>query len=213
MPGMATRSYEQKARAEEAERTRMRIIDAVFERLREAPAEPVSVDQIAQMAGVARSTVYASFGTRSGLFEAVGRELVARGNYEQLLAAKHEPDARDHLRTGLRAASEMIAANRDIFIALRSMAQLDERAVGPAARRMDEERAAGMRRLAGRLAEQGVLRKGLSVKDAENILWVLTSIESFDALHTGRGMSTNRAVAVLIDAAENALYAEPYDPE
>ena len=37
--------------------------------------------------------------------------------------------------------------------------------------------------------------------------------ESFDALHTGRGMSTNRAVAVLIDAAENALYAEPYDPE
>ena len=55
---MVTRQYEQRARAEESERTRMRIIDAVFERLRDAPAEPVAVDRIATMAGVARSTVY-----------------------------------------------------------------------------------------------------------------------------------------------------------
>ena len=74
---------------------------------------------------------------------------------------------------------------------------------------MDEERAAGMARLAGRLAEQGVLRDGVSVEDAEQVLWVLTSFESFDLLYTGRGLSTDRAVELLIDTAERALYAEP----
>ena len=105
----------------------------------------------------------------------------------------------------------MLAANRDIYRALRSMAQLDEQAVGGAVRRMEEERAAGMARLAGRLAEQGVLRDGVSVDDAEQVLWVLTSFESFDSLYTGRGMSTDRAVELLIDTAERALYAKPYN--
>ncbi|HYY20266.1 MAG TPA: TetR/AcrR family transcriptional regulator [Thermoleophilaceae bacterium] len=204
---MATRPYEQRARAEEAERTRMRIIEAVFTRLREAPAERVAIDQVAHMAGVARSTVYAIFGSRSGLFDAVGRELAARSGYARLLDAKHQPDAREHLRAGFRAASEMLAANRDIYRALRSMAQLDEQAVGGVVRRMDEERGRGMARLAGRLAEQGVLREGLSVEDAEHVLWVLTSFESFDALYTGRGLSTDRAVELLVDTAERALYA------
>ena len=189
----------------------MRIIEAVFERLREAPAERVAIDRIARMAGVARSTVYAIFGSRSGLFDAVGRELAARSGYARLVDAKHQPDARDHLRAGFAAASEMLAANRDIYRALRSMAQLDEQAVGGAVRRMEEERAAGMARLAGRLAEQGVLRDGVSVDDAEQVLWVLTSFESFDSLYTGRGMSTDRAVELLIGTAERALYAKPYN--
>jgi AcrR family transcriptional regulator len=209
MNSMATRSYEQRARAEEAERTRMRIIEAVFTRLREAPAEPIAIDRIARMAGVARSTVYAIFGSRSGLFDAVGRELAVRSGYARLVDAKYQPDARDHLRAGIRAASEMLAANRDIYRALHSMAQLDEQAVGGAVRRKEEERAAGMRRLAGRLAEQGVLREGLSVEDAEHVLWVLTSFESFDLLYAGRGLSTDRTVDLLIDTAEQALYATP----
>jgi AcrR family transcriptional regulator len=211
MTAMATRPYEQRARAEEAERTRMRIIDAVFTRLREAPAERIAIDRIAQEAGVARSTVYAIFGSRSGLFDAVGRELAARSGLARLLDAKHQPDARDHLRAGFQAASEMLAANRDIYRALHSMAQLDEQAIGGAVRRKEEERAAGMKRLAGRLAEQGVLREGLSAEDAEQVLWLLTSFESFDSLYTDRGMSTDRAVDLLIDMAERALYAEAYE--
>jgi len=209
---MTVRSYEQRARAEEAERTRMRIIEAVFDRLRTARAEPIAIDRIARAARVARSTVYAIFGTRAGLFDAVGRELLTRSGYERLVDAKYQPDARDHLRVGLRASTEMLAANRDIYRALRSMAQLDEQAVGGVVARMDEERAAGMARLAGRLAAQGVLRDGLSAENAEHILWVLTSFESFDLLFTGRGLSTDRAVAILIDTAERALYSEPYSP-
>lgn len=209
---MTVRPYEQRARAEEAERTRMRIIDAVFDRLRTAPAERIVIDGIARTAGVARSTVYAIFGSRAGLFDALGRELASRSGYASLVDAKHQPDARDHLRAGFRASSQMLAAHRDIYRALRSMAQLDEQAVGGVVTRMDEERTAGMARLAGRLAEQGVLREGLDADDAERVLWVLTSFESFDLLYTGRSLSTDRTTEILVDTAERALYAEPYAP-
>jgi AcrR family transcriptional regulator len=209
---VTVRPYQQRARAEEAERTRMRIIDAVFDRLRAAPAERIVIDRIARDAGVARSTVYSIFGSRAGLFDAVGRELASRSGYASLVDAKHQPDARDHLRAGFRASGEMLAANRDTYRALRSMAQLDEQAVGGVVSRMDEERATGMARLAGRLAEQGVLRDGVSPADAEQVLWVLTSFESFDLLFTGLSLSTHRTTEILVDIAERTLYAKPYEP-
>jgi AcrR family transcriptional regulator len=206
---MSSRTYRQRARAEHAAQTRAAIIDAVFERLRAAPSEPVAVDRVARMAGVARSTVYAIFGSRAGLFDAVGRELADRSGYASLLEAKHQPDAREHLRAGLRTASRMYAANRDIHRALRSMAQLDEEAVGGVVRTMEEERAGGMRRLVGRLADQGVLRADLSADDAEQMLWALTSFETFDTLYTDRGLSTTKTVKLLVEMAERALYAQP----
>lgn len=202
---MATRRYEQRQRAETAEQTRRRILDAVIERLRRAPADPVSIDRIAEMADVARSTVYAIFGSRAGLFDAVAADVLEREHYERLLDAKHEPDAREHMRVGFRTGTEMLAADRDIVRALFSMAQLEERAVGDAVRKREESRAAGMTRLARRLSEQDLLRPDVSVEEAEQILWVLTSFDSFDLLYTGRGLSTEAVADLLFATAERAI--------
>lgn len=103
----------------------------------------------------------------------------------------------------------MYAGYRDLRRALFSMAQLDDEAVGGSVRRIEEERTAGMARLARRLAEQGELRPGVSLDEAENVLWVLTSFESFDLLYTGRGLSTEAAAELLIATAERALLAKP----
>jgi AcrR family transcriptional regulator len=202
---MTTRPYRQRRRAEDAERTRRQILDAVVERLRRAPAEPIAVERIAAMAGVARSTVYAIFGSRAGLFDAVGARLHERSGYARLVEASHHPDAREALRGGLRAASEMLAADRDIWRALRSMAQLDPEAVGGSVQRWEEERAAGMRRIAGQLHEQGHLRPGVTAEEANDVLWVITSFESFDLLYTGRGLPVDTVVERLAKTAERAL--------
>ncbi len=102
----------------------------------------------------------------------------------------------------------MFAANRDIYRALRSMAQLDSEAVGGVVERMDAERAAAMRRLARRFAEEGALRQGVGPEDAEHVLWMLTSFESFDSLYTGRRLSTARSIALLTSVAERAVLVD-----
>jgi AcrR family transcriptional regulator len=209
---VATRRYEQRRRAQESARTRQRIIDAVVERLRVAPAEPVAVERIAAMAGVARSTVYAVFGSRAGLFDAVGAQLHERAGYGELVEASHQDDARSALRDGVRAASAMLAADRDLWRALRSMAQLDPEAVGGSVQRWEQERAAAMRRIARRLDAQGHLRPDVGVREAEDVLWVLTSFESFDLLYTGAGRSLDVVVERLTRTAERALMV-PADQE
>ena len=100
---MASRKYEQRLRAESSEATRRRILDALEQRLREAPTEPVSMDEIATRAAVARTTVYLVFGSRAGLFDALATELWTRAGLADLTEAVAHPDAREHLRGGLRA--------------------------------------------------------------------------------------------------------------
>jgi AcrR family transcriptional regulator len=202
---MATRKYEQRLRAESAEETRRRILDAVCERLSAAPAEPVSIDQVARMARVSRSTVYLVFGSRAGLFCALGADLLERGGFGSMLAAAAAPDAREGLRGGIRGVAEMYAAHRDVLRALNSMAQLDADAVGGAVQKMDEGRAGGMAAQARRLAEQGVLRPDVTVDAATDLLCLLTSFDSFDLLHTGRRMPVGKAAELLIAAAERSL--------
>jgi AcrR family transcriptional regulator len=203
--GMAPRRYEQTLRAENAEETRRRILDAVYQRLREAPTEPLSLDQVARVARVARSTIYTAFGSRSGLLDAFAEDLWARSGLPALTEAVAHTDVREHLRGGFAAASRMFAAERDVYRVLFSMAQLDPASVGGAVDRMVRERAGGMAHLAQRLADDGVLAPDTSVEDAAHILWVLTSFESFDLLFTTRGLPLERVVDLLVRTAEGAV--------
>ena len=204
---MTTRRYEQRLRAEAAEQTRRRILDAVYERLRAAPSEPVSHDQIARASTVARSTVYLIFGSRAGLFDALAADLLERGGFDSVVRAVAHPDAREHLRGGIRGGMRTFAVNREVYRVLFSTAMLDPDATAGTVARMEQRRAAGMAYLAQRLAEQGVLRPDVTVDQAADLLWVLTSFDTFDLLHTGRGLSAEQIAEVLITTAERSLTA------
>lgn len=202
---MSTRKYEQRLRAESSQETRRRILDAVEERLRAAPSEPVSVDQVAQIARVSRSTVYLAFGSRAGVFDALGADLMHRGGFDRLIHASHHPDAREALLGGIRHAVMMLAPHRDVLRVLHSMALLDPDAVGGAVARMEVGRAQGMAYLAQRLAEQGALRPDVTPGQAADLLWVLTSFDTFDLLYTGRAMPADQVVTTLVTTAERSL--------
>ena len=79
---MTTRKYTQQARAAAAEETRRRILDAMRDHLRDGPRRALSVERVAQDAGVARSTVYLVFGSKAGLFEALGQDLLERTGFQ-----------------------------------------------------------------------------------------------------------------------------------
>jgi AcrR family transcriptional regulator len=204
---MATRRYEQRLRAQTAEETRRRVLDAVYDQLREAPARPVSVDRIARTAGVARSTVYVIFGSRAGLFDAFSADLLERGGFHRVLEAIADPDPRVTVRGGIAGGVHTFAAHRDVFRALVSMAELDPDAVGGAMQRSEQRRGKSMMWLARRLARDGHLREGLATKDAADQLWILTSFDAFDLLYTGRGLSANKVARALVDIADHSVLA------
>jgi AcrR family transcriptional regulator len=202
---VTSRKYDQSLRAEAAQQTRRRILDAVSTRLREAPSEPLSLDQVARLAKVARSTIYTVFGSRAGLFDAFTEDLFARTRLVDLTRAVAAGDARTHLRGGLLAACRMYARDRDIYRVLHSMGQLDPDSVGGAVSRMNAERRGGMDFLAAHLAEEGELRDDVSVTEATDLLWMLCSFDAFDLLYAGRGLSVEDTAHWLAITVERTL--------
>ena len=114
-------------------------------------------------------------------------------------------DARDHLREGIRAASRMKGQELAVYRVLHAMDRLDPESAGGAVRHMETDRRAGMQSLAEHLEREGELREGLTVEEAVDALWVLTSFESLDLLVTGRGLTVDAAIETLVDMAERAV--------
>lgn len=202
---MPARQYTQKLRAESAAETRQRILDAVAERMRTAPTEPVSIDQVARLAKVARSTIYVIFGSRVGLFEAFADDLFARTGMADLSKAVKNADALEHLRGATKAACRMFAGDLDVYRVLFATARLDPDAVGQVIEKSESDRKRGMKHLAKRLAEDGYLRDDLTVEKASDLLWVLGSFDAFYLLHAGRGLSVDAAADVLCETAERTV--------
>jgi len=202
----ATRKYEQRLRAEAADETRRAILDALYEQLHREPSTPVGIDRIARMAGVSRSTVYLTFGSRAGLFDAFGTDLWwRRSGFQEVVDAVNEQDALTHLRQGIEAGVRVFAAHRDVFRALFSMAALDADAVGGSIARIEQNRTGGMAHLAARLAEQRALRPDVTEDEAADLLWLLTSFDGFDELYTGRKLAAAEVARRLVTTAERSL--------
>jgi len=202
---MSPRAYEQRLRAESAAATRERIIEALFDRIRAEPARPVSMDELAKAADVARSTIYTVFGSRAGLFDALALDLFDRGGYQRLLDATRLPDPRESMRKGITAGVDIYASDPDVFRALHSMERLDADALGGAIGRIERQRTAGMAGLALRLKRAGELRDGMGAKRAAHFIWIAASFEAFDLLYSGRGLPPDQVAEILVEGAERAV--------
>lgn len=209
---MAPRKYEQVLRAESSEETRRRILDAVGRCLREKPTEQPSLNRVAELAGVSRSTIYADFSSRSGLFDAFVVDLWSRTGMSELGRAVGSASARDHLRNSIQAASRMKGKELSVYRVLHAMDRLDPDSAGGAVRTMETERRQGVQDLAEHLAREGELREGLSVDAAVDVLWVLTSFESLDLLMAGRRHDVDAAVDTLVETVERAVCRTPGAP-
>src|SRR6476646_2937150 len=89
------RAYRMRARADAAEQTALRIMDAAIRLWREAGYDEFTLQDVADRAGVSLSTVMRRFGSKEGLAEAVlssdrvgtqrGRDAVAAGDVDAAL--------------------------------------------------------------------------------------------------------------------------------
>ncbi len=206
MAGMPRRPYTQRARAETAAQTRQRVLDAVYDRLRQAPAERVTVDGVARDAGVSRATIYLVFGDRTGLFDAIGADLLERSGFIDVMRAVDDPDARAAVDRFLHATTQMYARNQVVLRSLFAMAQIDPTALGGSIARMEEGRQHGMQLLARRLADDDLLRDGANATQAADLLWLMSSFSCFDLLATGRDRSPEQIADTFLRTLELAVF-------
>ena len=201
------RRYVQQVRAASADVTRRRILDAATDLLSREPAQGINVDRIAREAGVARSTIYVVFESRTGLFRALARDFLDRQGFDRLVTAASHPDAREALLGSLREGVRLYAGGRDLGRALFSMSLLDPDAA-EAIVLLEHGRAPTMRSLAQRLKDQGYLQEGVGVTEAADVLWVLTSFDTFDQLFTGCNLSEATVAKRVRSMAEHMVLAE-----
>jgi AcrR family transcriptional regulator len=176
------------------DRTRAAVLAAARELVAAGGSASLSVGAVARRAGVSRLTIYNRFGSRSGLLHAVAGE--AHGRAVPPPANGVAKDPRDELRDRIAAACSVWSSEPALFRAL------------PAASAGGESSALKDRGLAERLAVADQLRPGCSLKEAEDVIGVLTSFAVFDRLYQD-GRRSSAAVAEMLMRLAGAILNPP----
>ena len=124
-------------RAQAAEVTRTRLIDAAIERFA-ADGLGASFDAVAAEVGVTKGALYHHFGSKEGLVEAVYKEAIGR-HAERVVAASAEGDGRARLLALVDASARLYASRSPFYRVLGSLhlaAAADRPALADIARRM-----------------------------------------------------------------------------
>ncbi len=204
---MSPRPYRLGQRAETTERNRHRILEAAYELIAEAGFHPVSVDAVADRAGVTRVTVYRHFGSKRGLFEAVSSHRMDQAKLARLDQARAHPDVVEALRGFLRESCRLMS---EIGGTLRTSLEV-ARHEPEVAHILDlgyyGRRQQSLEELATRLRDANALAPGWTVRRVVDALMTVTSVETVETLTQRRGYSVRRAADFLFDMA--AVFLAP----
>ena len=188
---MSGHVYRLGRRQADVDRTRAAILAAARQLVAEVGPE-AGVGKVAELAGVSRITVYNRFGSKAGLLAALR---VEAGQLARLGLAG-EADPSDDLKRRITDACTAWAVEPRLY------RQLQGRTGSP------DETADVDRDLAERLAAHDRLRPGCSIKEAEDMIGVLTSFHVFDRLHKG-GRRSPAAVAEILVRMASTFMGEP----
>jgi AcrR family transcriptional regulator len=174
-------------RTEGGYQTRAAILAAAHDLVTTSPDLP-AMGAVARRAGVSRLSVYHHFGSHAGLLEAL-----AAGSRPPKPEPAATSGAGEQLGARIRAACEHWASDPALF-----------RRLPAAAERGDPTRD---HELAQRLAAEDQLRPGCSLKEAEDVIALVTSFPAFDRLHQGGRRSTQAVAEILLRMAGAVLNA------
>ena len=207
----AKRTYDSSLRKQQASQTRMRILDASQRLFAERGYAASTVEAIAAGAGVAVDTVYAAFGSKRGVLQALLNVRVGGDEAEIDLLARAGPQA---VQRETDQGAQLAAFAADVSSIIERARPVDDIIRGAAA--VDAEIAAlrseaqayryrNIRQLVSWLAVKGPLRNGLSEDDAAAIAWTMSSPEVHGLLRVARGWSAERYAAWLAQSLARIL--------
>jgi len=204
-----SRPYHSPARQRQAEQTRARILAAARDLFRSAGYAATTMEAIASSAQVSAKTVEAAFGSKRGVLAALVDPLSSAGPprhlVEQIRAAA---DPRERLRLVAELTRHAYEASVPEFELLRGASAIAPE-VAAAASQVESRRYANQVRMIGYLREQRVLRADLDAAEATDIIWALTSYDTYRALVTERAWSPERYQDWLAATLTAGLLAAP----
>jgi AcrR family transcriptional regulator len=179
---MSPRPYQLGQRQAASEQTRARIL-AATRALLMAPNgySRFSIETVARQADVARMTVYHQFGSKLGLLEGLCDSLAASGGMEQVASAFRQPQPLEALKQYIEIFGRFWDVDRLVMRRLRALATLDldfEHVI----RAKDEWRRKGVRMLTQQMVEKQLLSPAKTFDETVDVLFTLTSFETFDTL-------------------------------
>lgn len=180
-------------RQKKARQTRRRILAAAAELFIRQGYAATTIQQVAEQADVAWQTVYSVFGTKAAILSAVFDVAVA-GDDEPVpvaerpfvQAVKNASDPEEKAAIFARHLRESAARTAGVLNVIDSAAATDPE-IAALWRTIRDQGRRGMIMAAGAFQEQGVLRHGLSVTRAADILWLYIGPWAYRVLVTERG--------------------------
>ena len=188
------RAYRLGKRQEEIDRTRWAILSAARQVVTELGAG-ASMGKVAKRAGVSRITVYNQFGSRARLLEALAARPGSGPRGLESVGSGLDPSG--ELRRRVELACAAWAADPALYRQLHGL------------RRERDDQPKENRALAERLAAHDRLRPGCSIKEAEDVIGILTSFQAFDRLHKSGRRSPSAVAEILVGMASGFVR----DPE
>jgi AcrR family transcriptional regulator len=210
MAARKKRAYSSQARADSAEETRKRILDAARALFGRRGIDRVTIAEIGAKADVAASTVYAAFSSKTGIIRALMERALFGARFrsaQELLAGVTDPVKLVELTPRVARA---VYESESLELGLLRNAS----GFSPELRKVEEEferiRYAMQERRLRALLDAGKARKGLSFEEARRILWTLTSRELYRKLVDEGGFSPARYEEWLSQTLLEALVAQRY---
>jgi AcrR family transcriptional regulator len=204
---MSPRPYKLGQRQVAIEQTRARIIDATRELVMSSDGfSAFSIDGVARQADVARMTVYHQFGSKTGLLEALCDTLAANGGMDQLATAFRQPEPMAALQQYLLIFSRFWEADRLVNRRLRALAALDKD-FGQVIHARDERRRRGVGVIVQRLSEAQKLSTNIPIEQVVDVLFMLSSFETFDTL-AGPERKLEEMAPLVYELARAALQSD-----
>jgi TetR/AcrR family transcriptional regulator, regulator of autoinduction and epiphytic fitness len=215
-PQVKTRKYESSNRVRQARETRLRIVEAAARMFVRDGYSGTSIGAIAEAAGVAVPTVYASMRSKANILRAV-IELTIRGDDEALSLSSRADwremerldDPREQLAEFARLHRQICDREATVFAQLESAAGADPEATQMLAEH-DSLRYQTQSRLARGLHRRKQLKRGLGARRAADAIWTLASERTYLALVRDRGWKPESYERWLVEQLVAALIGDGY---
>ncbi len=169
-----------------------------------------TIEAIADRAGVAAPTVYASAGSKRGILMALLDEMAVEADLPRMQAAVRAAagDPRTQLRETVAFTVRFYAGGADLIDIARTVSGVE-----PDLREMWDEgegrRYRAVTSLTAGWKEQGVLAPGLSPEEAGDVMWALSGPDVFRLFVLRRGWSIARFEQWIAATLEGLLLREP----